>query len=531
MSIPEKTLIEHLARHAAERGEAPFLNWQTGSWQSYAETYERVRRLAGGLSALGIAKDSPVLIWLPNSLEIVESWFACAFLGAWEVPVNIFLRGDFLRHIIVDSTADTMIAHVSLLPYLERIDRPAALKRLIVVGGKPAQELSGLEIILIDSLMGVPLAGELAAPCRVPDVHGIFYTSGTTGPAKGVLSTYGLLDLASRNHLNAIRADGDDVFYCCMPLFHANAQMFQIAAPLRAGARVSIWPEFSASQWLDQIRAVGATVTHTLGVMAEFVYRQPPRPDDAENPLRVVQTIPGPKDIVADFELRFGVTCIDAYGLSDAGMVAYRRYDEPLVPGSAGRLIEDYEVVIADPETDMPLPVGETGQILIRPKVPFAFPLGYWRRPDATAEAWRNLWMHTGDAGMIDDAGLLYFRDRLKDSIRVKGENISSMEVEAVMLSHPRVHQCAAVGVVSEFGDQDILAVLVLNDTAPFDPLDLVRHCEGRMPYYAVPRYFDVTDALPMTGTQKVQKAALRERGVVASTWDRQASGYRVSRT
>lgn len=530
MATSTKTLIEHLMRYAEERGDAPFLNWKTGPWQSYAETLNRVQRLAHGLSRLGVGKDSPILIWLPNGLEIIESWFACAYLGAWEVPVNIFLRGDFLRHIIADSTADTMIMHSSLFPYLERIERPTSLKRLIVVGDEPDATISGLDIIRLDGLMG-DAALESAYPCKVSDVHGIFYTSGTTGPAKGVLSTYGLLELSSRNHMDAMKANGDDIFYCCMPLFHANAQMFQVAGPLRLGARISIWPEFSASQWLDQIRAVGATITHTLGVMAEFIYRQPERQDDADNPLRVVQTIPGPKEIVADFERRFGVTCIDAYGLSDAGMVAYRRFGEPLVPGSAGRLVDDYEVVIADPDTDEPLPPGTTGQILLRPRVPFAFPLGYWRRPEATVDAWRNLWMHTGDAGMIDEAGYLYFRDRLKDSIRVKGENISSVEVEAVLLSHPSVAQCAAVGVTSDVGDQDILAFLVLKAGTSLDPLDLVRHCEGRMPYYAVPRYFDVIDALPMTETQKVQKAELRKRGVSESSWDRNSSGYRVSRT
>ena len=526
-----RTLIEHLRRHAEERGDAPFLNWQTGPWHSYAEVHRRVKLLAGSLASLGVGKGDPVLLWLPNGLEIVESWLACAMLGAWEVPLSVFLRGDFLRHIIADSTAQTMIADASLLPYLDRIELPEALRRVVVVGGQPARAPHGLEILFLDDLKQRPSDFDGPVSCRVSDPASIFYTSGTTGPAKGVVMPYGMIEVASRNYLAAIGADDTDTFFCCMPLFHANAQIFQVAAPLMAGARVSIWPEFSASRWLDQVRAVGATVTNTLGVMAEFIYRQPRRADDADNPLRIVQTIPSPEAIVVDFERRFGVTCIDAYGLTDAGMAAYRRWDEPLVPGSAGRPIDDYDIIIADPETDEPLPAGAVGEILIRPKVPFGFPLGYWRRPEATVAAWRNLWLHTGDAGRFDESGLLYFCDRLKDAIRVKGENISSTEIEAVLLSHPQVQECAAVGVPSEHGDQDILALLVVEGSRPFDFAALVRHCEGRMPYYAVPRYFDVLESLPMTGTQKVQKAVLRDRGVIASTWDRIAAGHRVSRT
>jgi crotonobetaine/carnitine-CoA ligase len=315
-----------------------------------------------------------------------------------------------------------------------------------------------------------------------------------------------------------------------MPLFHSNAQVLQVAGPLLVGGRVSVWPEFSASRWLDQVRAVGATVSNTLGVMMEFLWRQPAQADDADNPLRVLQTIPAPATLVERFQERFGVTCIDGYGLTDVGMVAYRRHDDPLVPGSSGRPIEDFEVVIADPDTDELLPPGNPGEIMIRPRVPFGFSRGYWGRPEETIEAWRNLWFHTGDGGVIDEDGFLYFRDRLKDSIRVKGENISSAEIEAVVAGHPGVTACAAVAVRADVGDYDVLVFVVLEPGQTLEPAELVRYCEGRMPYYAVPRYVEFRPELPMTATQKIRKVELRAQGVGERTWDRVAAGHVLDR-
>jgi len=212
-------------------------------------------------------------------------------------------------------------------------------------------------------------------------------------------------------------------------------------------------------------------------------------------------------------------------------MVALRRHDEPLVPGSSGRPVDDYEVIIADPDTDVQLPAGTVGEIMVRPRVPFGFMGGYWRRPDVTVKAWRNLWFHTGDAGMLDGDGNLHFRDRMGDSIRVRGENISSAEIESVITGHPLVHQCAAVAVPSDIGDYDVLvAVVPVDENTIIEPTELLRFCEGRMPYYAIPRYVEVMANLPMTPTQKVRKVELRQRGLQPSTWDRTAAQHVVGR-
>ncbi len=523
-----RTLTQSLEEQARNAGDRPFLQWTDHEPLGYAQVYDEVRRYAGGLAGLGVDAGDTVLMMLPNSLDLVRIWFACNAIGALEVPVNTFLRGAFLQHVLTDAQARVLVIDTDHLPYLAEIDLPPRLDTLVVVG-RTGPVPAGLRTVPITDLAAATPVGTLH-PAAPGDLSAIYYTSGTTGAAKGIMFTYGQGCVTAGNYLDATGATGDDVFFCCMPLFHSNAQILQVLAPLLVGARVSIWPEFSASRWLDQVRSVGATVTNTLGVMSEFVHRQPVRSDDADNPLRIVQTIPAPAAIVGDFEQRFGVTCIDGYGLTDVGMVAFRRHDEPLVAGSSGTPMPTFELMIADPETDVALPAGEIGEILLRPRVADGFMRGYWNRPEATIKAWRNLWFHTGDAGFLDPTGRLHFCDRLGDSIRVRGENISSAEIEAVAAGHPDVVQCAAVAVPSDVGDDDVLLAVVAAPGHELHPADLVRCCEGRMPSFAVPRYVEVLDELPMTATQKVRKVALRDRGVQAGTWDRVAAGLVVAR-
>ena len=518
--------LEHRARHDADR---PFLQWTDHRPHTYAEVHDEVRRLAGGLAGLGVTAGDTVGVMLPNGLDMVRTWFACNALGALEVPVNTFLRGSFLQHVLADSRARVLVIDTSHVVRLADIELPPTLRTLVLVGDAQHPVPDGVDTVPMAELASAAPV-ERMRPAGLGDLSAVYYTSGTTGAAKGIMFTYGQGCVTARNYLDATGATRDDIFFCCMPLFHSNAQVLQVVAPLMVGGQVSIWPEFSASKWLDQIRSVGATITNTLGVMTEFLFRRPPRPDDADNPLRIVQTIPAPAAIVGDFERRFGVRCIDGYGLTDVGMVAFRRHDQPLVAGSSGTPVPDFEVIVADPDTDEPLPPYTVGEILIRPRVPGGFMRGYWHRPESTVKAWRNLWFHTGDAGHLDDAGRLYFSDRMGDSIRVRGENISSAEIESVVADHPDVAQCAAVAVPSDVGDYDILLAVVATPGSTPNPAALLRYCHGRMPYFAVPRYVELMEELPMTATQKVRKVELRQRGVQATTWDRVSAGVVIAK-
>jgi carnitine-CoA ligase len=513
-------LPQELRRRAELHPDRPFLAWQHEPYWSYAAVDAAVARLAGGLRALGVEPGDTVAIMLPNSLELLLSWFAANFLGAVEVPVNVNDRGIFLEHVLSDSRARVLVTHDSLLAEIEACrPRLPALATVVVVGSP--RLVPGLTVIGYDEVAAAP---PVAGPAQLDyrDLMAILYTSGTSGPAKGVMMSYGHSCVSARPFIDAVGLTEDDVFFICMPLFHSNAQIIQLLPALLTGARASIWPGFDAARWLEEVTAVHATVTNTLGVMCLSVFGQPPRDSDAANPLRVVQTIPAPAAIARAFEERFAVRCVDGYGLTDGAMLSFRPAGAPLVPGSCGRPLDTFDLVIADPDTDEPVPAGTIGEILVRPRVPFGFMSGYWRNPEATAAAWRNLWFHTGDAGYLDADGLLYFHDRLKDVIRVRGENVSSAMIEAVVRTHPAVAECAAVAVPAA-ADDDVKICVVLVAGAALAPEELIEHCRPQMPYFAIPSYVEFHPSLPVTSTNKIRKVLLRGATPGVATWDRRA--------
>ena len=357
------------------------------------------------------------------------------------------------------------------------------------------------------------------------------YTSGTTGPSKGVVLPYGVGGVFAQGVVDTAKLTSDDVSYVVHPLFHGNAQLMQVLPSLLVGARISLWPGFSASRWLDQVRACGATITNTLGVMVSFIYNQPKREDDADNPLRVMITLPAPSDIAEDFERRFAVKCLEGYGMTEVGVITYRRLEEPFRIGSAGRAVEWCDVRIVDPETDEPLSPGEVGEIVARPKSTGIMMKEYNNVPGKTVEAWRNLWFHTGDAGEMDEEGYLYFRDRVKDVIRRRGENISSFSIESVANAHSSVVESAAIAVPAEYGvgaEDEVKLCVVLKQGEELDPAELHEYCAQRMPYFAVPRYIEYISEIPKTANEKVRKNVLREQGITPNTWDREAAGIQV---
>ncbi len=529
------TISSVLPRQAAERPDSPALQWQTEEPFSYKGLYEHCLRLAGGLRGLGVQPGDRVLIMLPNSMEIVLAWFGTNLLGAVEVPINVHYKESWLVHEVNDCGARLAIVHEQ---YLQRFVQVAEelehLTDFIVVGGDdPAARQE------VDKRWGIHAWSELenAEALHEPvethyyDTSGIMYTSGTTGPSKGVVLPYGVGGVFAQGVVDTAKLTSDDASYVVHPLFHANAQFMQVLPSLLVGARISLWPGFSASQWLDQVRASEATITNTLGVMCNFIHNQPVREDDADNPLRAMITLPAPGDIAEDFERRFGVKCLEGYGMTEVGVITYRRLEEPLRLGSAGRALEWFDVRVVDPETDEPLAAGKVGEIVVRPKTTGIMMKEYNNVPAKTVEAWRNLWFHTGDAGEMDEEGYLYFRDRVKDVIRRRGENISSFSIESVVNTHPAVEECAAIAVPAEHGvgaeDEVKLCVIPKQGEEP-DPAELHEYCAQRMPYFAVPRYIEYISEIPKTANEKVRKNVLRERGITPGTWDREAAGIQV---
>lgn len=520
-----------LAHRARTHGDRPFIGALDGPMLTYADTDRRVNRLAHGLAALGVGRGDRVLVMLPNTLDVLLVWLAVNRLGAVQVPVNSAYVGFFLEHVVANSGARLIVIAADFAERVRALeDRLPSLETAVVwpaASDRPAfRRLRTVAFGDIDAAREDPPQVELSPR----DLCGIMYTSGTTGPSKGVMMPNAQCHLAAESGANLTRLTGDDCYFVATPLYHANAVIMQVYPAMVRGARAVISPGFSASEWVDQLRRAGATVTNLLGVMMEFVFRQPPRPGDRDHRLRVVLGQPAPAAIAEDFMRRFGVKVLEYYGMTEIGLVTLMPWDA-FRPGSCGVAVSEwFDLEIVDPETDEPVAAGQVGELVVRPRVPWAFNQGYWQMPDRTAEALRNVWFHTGDAMKRDADGYFYFADRIRDVIRRRAVNISSYEIERVVAEHPDVVECAAVGVPLDVagGEDEIKLCVVLRPGAALAPEALLAWCEERMPHFAVPRYLEAVPELPRTPSNKVQKHLLRRAGVTDATWDRERAGYRL---
>ncbi|MBI2162271.1 MAG: AMP-binding protein [Candidatus Rokubacteria bacterium] len=533
--VREDWIFSHvLAERARTHGDRPFIEPLDGPALTYAEADRLVNRLAHGLRALGVARGDRVLVMLPNTVEFMLLWWAANRLGAIEVSVNTAYKGYFLEHLVNNSGGRVIVV---AREFLDRLEESAAklehLETIIVY--EPDRAASAVpRLERFRTLAFEELYGRSDDPPGVPlshrDLCAIMYTSGTTGPSKGVMLPNAFCHLFADCTRNLTRLGEDDAYLVATPLYHANAPIMQVYPAMLAGGRAVICPRFSASEWLDQIRRSGATATNLLGVMMDFVFRQPPRPGDRDHRLRVVLGQPAPAAIVEDFKRRFGIArVLEYYGMTEIGLATMMPWDD-VRPGSCGKAMSEwYELRIADPETDEELGHGEVGELLVRPKEMWAFNQGYWEMPDKTLEALRNVWYHTGDALRRDAEGYYYFVDRMRDVIRRRAENIASYDIERVLSEHPDVAECTAVGVDSGIagGEDEIKACLVLREGRALVPEEFLAWCEARLPYFAVPRYLEVLAELPRTPNNKIQKYLLRRSGGAAA-WDRVKAGYQL---
>ena len=535
----EWTLIHLLRRQAAAQRDRPFVRFEDGQAFTFRQLDAWTDALAGSLAALGVRAGDRVLGLVGNRAESIGMLFATVKLGAVWVPVNTGLRGAFLEHQLHNAEPCVVVLEDRLAANLrDVVAGPVAPEALVIVGDPVTPTpacLATARRLMFPELRALRAPADLELVTPSPgDVTMIMYTSGTTGPSKGVLIPHGHCYLAGLGLAEATALTAADRYFVCMPLFHANALLMQFVGSLIAGAQVVVTERFRATSWLEEVRAAEATITNGLGVIPEFIFRQPPTGRDRDHRLRLMMAVPIAPEWGADFEKRFGVPFMQGFGMTECNIVAYTRPGDDLVPGCAGYPLADwFEVGIADPHTDAPLPPGQTGEIVVRPKLPGCVMAGYFRMPEKTVEAWRNLWFHTGDAGRFDDLGRLHYVDRIKDCIRRRGENISSFEIEQVLNAHPAVAESAVVGikVAGAGGEDEVKAYVVPAAGAPVDPVALLDWCAPRMPHFAVPRFVEVvTGELAKTPTGKLQKTPLREAGITAATWDRESVGYVVRR-
>lgn len=520
--IESRVLPKILLKQAERFGSRTFIDI-CGRSASFEEVLDLSLRLANGLRKLGVGRSDRVAMLLPNCLELVTTWFAVSALGAIEVPSNPGLKGDLLCHNLNNCGAEVLVADADAFLELAIVqDRLPDFRTLILVGADPGDaRAAGVKIDRIvrfeDCLAPVP-DFDLAA-VHYSDPMAILYTSGTTGPAKGALmSHHHCYSWAAAMAAN-LGYRTDDSYFSALPLFHTDAQMFGVYLPLIYGTKATLVDGFSASRFWGQLRESGATATNLLGAMAVILMRAPPADTDIDNPVRVCQCIPMVPDKQA-FERRFGMRLVTGYGQTETSFVTLDTVDDTR-PGSCGKPHPDWEVAVVD-DKDRPLPPGTIGEIVSRPKKSWSMFSGYYRAEAKTVQTLRNLWYHSGDAGLMDEDGWLYFKHRLNEAIRRRGENISAYEVETLAEEHPDIIESAAFGIPSEFTEEDIMVVALRRAGSTLAPADLLDHFRAKAPRHMVPRYIEITDvALPRTPTEKVARSVLRQRGLSEATFDR----------
>lgn len=510
-------------RWAEEQPEKVFCKFDDNSEEwTYRQFRELVLQTAYGLQELGVEQGDHVLVWMPNCREQIRIFFAINYIGAVYVPINTAYKGGLLEHVVNISDAKLAIVDASLAPRLDEVAL-SRLEHLLITGGQvnhaPLPFTNYDEIMLADEGVLQPLR-RVIEPW---DPMAIIFTSGTTGPSKGVLTSYlHLFSNAGPETWDFVNSD--DRYLINAPMFHIGG-MGPMFCMLARGGSIAFVERFSTATYWQSVRNTDATVAFLLGVMASFLEKQPETTEDADNPLRLVLMVPLASD-AEQFSKRFGVTVYTIFNMTEVSTPIVSG-PNPTVRGSCGKPRKGVEVRLVD-ENDCEVPIGEVGEMIIRTDRPWAMNSGYYKMPEATANAWRNGWFHSGDAFIQDKDGNFFFTDRMKDSIRRRGENISSFEVESEVLAHPDVAEAAAVAVASEHGEDDVLICIAAKQGVNLNPVELIHFLTERMAYFMVPRYVRILDALPRTPSEKVLKHELRKQGVTSDTWDRESAGIQL---
>jgi crotonobetaine/carnitine-CoA ligase len=525
-STDARVIPELLRERAAMHPDKGYLGCED-TLLTYADVDERTDRVAAGLAEHGVTPGDRVAVISSNRIEMLELFFACAKAGAAMVPLNVFLKGEFLRYQLEDSQAQTLVVDGPGLEAVEHVlNGLPDLKRVVALDEPP--DTAG-EVVRYEKLRAS--AAPVPAPQLDPSsLMSILYTSGTTGMPKGCMLPHGWYMNGARVSSEMLEYRTDDVLFTALPLFHAWAQGIVMGALVH---HLTAWvdPIFSVTRLLDRFLETHASVFTGVGAMGMAMLGAPASDNDRKHQVRVALMIPFTPDQQKQFLSRFGAVVLSQlYGQTECGAITYARLSERRPPGSIGRPAPYLDVLLHD-DDNREVPVGEIGEIVVRPRVPNALYLGYWRKPEATVEAWRDLWHHTGDYGRADAEGFITFVDRKKDALRRRGENVSSQELERAIGGHPKIVEAAVHAVPSPMTEDDIKACVVLAnaDDAP-TPAELFDFFKQVLPYFAIPRYVEVVPELPKNATLRVMKHLLRERGVTPGTWDLEAMGFGVTR-
>ena len=521
-----RTLPAMLRRQADLFGERALLSVAGRAWR-HGDAVDAAARRAAALRAAGVERGDRVALMSGNRIEFLEVFLGCGWLGAVTVPINTAAMGPQIQYFLANSGARLLVIEAALLERLRTADlAQTALQAIWVLGddaaGVDASAVAGVRVEPFpDSDVSIA-----AAEVGPGDPLAILYTSGTTGPAKGVTCPHAQYHWWGVNSADVLGVVETDVLCTTLPLFHINALNTYAQAAL-TGCRVVFETRFSASGFWPTMHAQQASVVYLLGAMVPILLAQPLGPLERGHRVRIGLGPGVPAAAGRDFLERTGVPLLEGYGSTETNFVIATRApatasgtaSDAASGGVMGWLRPGFQARVADAD-DAELPPGEAGELLLRADEPYAFASGYFNMPQQTVEAWRNLWFHTADRVVRDADGAFRFVDRIKDAIRRRGENISSYEVEQVLLSHPGVAAAAVYPVRSELAEDEVMAALIAQPDRALDLAELLAFCAARLPYFALPRYIDIVTDLPRTENGKVQKFKLRERGVTPTAWD-----------
>jgi len=523
------TFSQVLRRQARERGGKLYLNYlPDGRQYTFGDVYRQTNRIANGLLARDIGKGTHVASVLRNCPEQMLLGFALGSIGAVSIPLNPASHAVQLEYFLSQSDATVVCVSDELLDgVLEALPNTAI--RTVIVLRESDSALPEIEAEVIDlyDLMDESDEDPGVDVCH-SDLAAIKYTSGTTGPSKGNMFCQSAYLCFSMDIMRRLETTEDDIYYVCFPLYHASGWNAAVLTMLQIGGGIAMTRQFSASNYLQEARDSGSTIFNLLSV-GDFLLSQPESESDRDHRLRVGLAAPMPAR-ASEFENRFGAKLVGAYGLTDFTCIfTLSPHESEWKRTSTGRPHDNVEVKLVD-DDDFEVPVGETGELLVRHKYPWMSASGYYKMPEATLESRGDLWFRTGDRFYRDEDNFFYFVDRKKDAIRRRGENISSYELELIVLRHPLVAEAAALGLLASTGEDDVAVAIVVKEGASLTENEFIAYCVENMPRYMVPRYVEITDALPRTTTGKVIKFKLKEAMMENrdQLWDREAAdGYR----
>lgn len=513
MDLSSLTVRAFLENAVEKNASEPYLIWED-SVETYEEFNRKIDQAAAFWHEVGVRRGDRVSFMADNSPSFLHAWLGLAKIGAVLVAINTGFKLQEAQYLVEHSESRFALidpAHADLFRQIQHAF-PILSKTFSIGATDEYDDFFTGANTLNGHAPDVALSGD--------DLISLIYTSGTTGKPKGVMQPHRNYVLTGQAYPHWMKMERGDRIYACLPLFHINSQAYSTMGAIGAEGAMVLAPRFSASKFWPDVRKHGVTVFNFIGAMTVILSKKEPAPDDRDHKVRVAYGVPAlPHDVRMNIEERFGLACISGFGMSETTFGLLEPVDQPRHADSMGipRSHPDPSVPVTEAKIvdadGNEVPRGQVGELVLKNA---AMMLGYFREPEKTAEALIDDWLHTGDSAWQAEDGYFYFVDRKKDIVRRRGENVSSLEVEMVVNTHPDVQESAVIGVPSDLTDEELCVFVVARDGHTVDPEAIISWCDENLAAFKVPRYVEIVGALPKTPTAKIEKHRLRSGDYVA---------------